>query len=192
MLCPRCGGLNDETLQFCRTCGMPLQTQPAPSMADGPQSGKLQATVTILGPLWIALALWSALGLASLYTLYHRVGLYSPMAFLIPAIQNSVGILLKALVAYMLLTYRSSGRMVAIVVAVFNLLLMAFTQASLFYVSRLHSHRFPAYTPVWVMGLLAAVAIYVYTLVVFAPPACGAAWLQAVAHKRPPAKTFSN
>jgi hypothetical protein len=156
-------------------------------MADAPRPGKLQTTVTVLGLLWIALGLWSVFGLVHVYMLYHRIGLYSPMVLLFPAIQNAVGILLKAIVAYTLLTYRSSGRIVAIVVSVFNLLILVMGQASVLYFTWLHSHRSISvgYTPTAAFGILAAVAIYIYTLVTLAPAASRRAWMEIVTRKRP-------
>jgi hypothetical protein len=185
VLCPRCGGTNDETLQYCRTCGIALQAQPAP-LAGSPSS-RLEATAPVLGILWLALAAWSAFGLVRIYLIYHRVGVVSlgSPAFLITTIQSGIGILLKSVVAYALFTYRGWGRMFAIAAATYHLLMMAIGQISLLRYSLPHSHTLVAYAnpPLAILTLLAAAAICVYTLVVFAPARSGAAWREAVARK---------
>jgi hypothetical protein len=166
---------------------MTLGTQQMPSVANAQGASKLESTAVVLGLLWIALALWSVVGLVNTYTLYHRIGSYSPAALLFPVIQNSTVLLLKAIVIYTLLSYRSSGRVVAIVVATFNLFMMVLGQASVFYFMWLHSHRAIsfAYTPVRTLTLLAVAAIYVYTLLALAPAASGIAWAELVARKHP-------
>ena len=183
MLCPRCGGFNDEKQKFCHTCGMTLEASSAIAAAGSPRS-KLESIVMLLGVLWIALALWSIAGLLGTYTIYRRIGFYSLAALLFPILQNGTLLILKGIVIYALMTYRSSGRVVAIVVSIFNLFMIAMGQVSVLYASRAYTHRWIGYTPFRLAGILAAAAIYIYTLIVLAPAASGIAWSEIVARKR--------